>query len=130
MFPGFFRPIQLTPDSEVPILINCTPHIIYFRDTDGNAIGVQPSGYTLRATPTEIEAGAKQGALLVRTTFSPSAEGEKELAEIEARNLTPIGSIISAQAWPGRVFGLVPVAGYERKPPAERLYRCDKFTVF
>ena len=130
MFPGFFRPVQLAPGDDVPILVNCTPHEIRFQDNDGATVEVQPSGYTLKATPVESPAGERNGATLVKTTFVASDEGDGELAEIEARGFLPVGSIVSAQAWPGRVVCLVPVEGYERKPPAERLYRCDKFTVF
>jgi len=129
-FPGFFVPVQVEPDSKVPRLVNCTPHPIKFRDNDGKVVEVQPSGYTLKATPIERDAGGRDGATLVKTTFIASGEGDSELREIEVRGLMPIGSIISARAWPGRVFGLVPIEGYERKPPAERLYHCDKFTVF
>ena len=130
MFPGFFTPVQLTPESMVPVIVNCTPHPIRFQDNDGGVVEVQPSGYTLKATPQEIAAGERDGAELVRTTFVASDEGTRELLSIERLDALAVGSIVSAQAWPGRVFALVPVEGHERKPPAERLYRCDKFTVF
>jgi hypothetical protein len=41
-----------------------------------------------------------------------------------------VGSIISAQAYGERVVSLVPVPGFERKPPAEKLYHADKFNTF
>ena len=109
---------------------NCTPHPIRFLNSDGNVVELQPYGYTLAATPQETEAGGCKFYSLVKTVFVPSARGEAELEEIESAGMLPVGSINSAQAWPGRVVGLVPVEGYERKPPAEKLYRCDKFNTF
>jgi len=111
-------------------IINCTPHPIRFLNHDGQVVEVPPSGYTLAATPQETAAGSGNGYALVRTVFIPSEKGNAELEEIESAEMLPVGSIFSAQAWPGRVVGLVPVEGYERKPPAENLYRCDKFNTF
>ena len=112
-------------------IVNCTPHPIRFLGHDGQVVEVPPSGYTLLAKPNEVYADDGFSLFsLVRTVFVPSPEGKAELAEIEQRGLLPVGSIISAQAWPGRVVSLVPVEGYERKPPMEKLYRCDKFNTF
>ena len=130
MHAGFFRPAQTEPMSEVSIIVNCTPHSIRFLDLDCNIITVEPSGFTLRAVPQEQHVEYENGCEFVRTIFVPSDEGEIEVESMERRNLLPVGSIISAQAWPGRVVSLVPVVGYERKPPAEKLYRCDKFNSF
>lgn len=123
MYTGFMR----TKDDVV--LCNCTPHPIRFQDGD-MVREVEPSGFTLRASPIE-ERVNEDGAvpILVTTKFVPSDKGTKEIESLETRGILPIGSIISAQAWPGRVYGLVSVKGYERKPPAERLYRSDKFNV-
>lgn len=109
------------------MILNCTPHPIRF--LDGGAVHeVGPSGFTLKADVIEQPAGERDGCELVHITFVPSEEGERELAEIEAQGLMPVGSIISAQAWPGRVFALVPVKGLERA--AKKLFRSDKFTVY
>lgn len=129
-FPGFFRPAQLEPDSQVQILVNCTPRPIRFMDLDGEVRTVQPSGYTLRAISQEQLVWVESGCEFVRTVFVASLEGSDEVMEITRRGLLPVGSIISAQAWPGQVVSLVLVEGHERKPPSERLYRCDKFNVY
>lgn len=129
-FPGFFRPVQLTPESQVKVLANCTPHQIRFLDLDGEVRTVQPSGYKLQAIPQEEIVKIEDGCEFVKTVFVASPEGDDEVDSIEHRRLLPVGSIISAQAWPGRVVSLVPVVGFERKPPAEKLYRCDKFNIF
>jgi hypothetical protein len=110
--------------------VNCTPHPIRFLDNDDNTVTVQPSGYTLKALPKETLVKVEDGVEFVRTIFEPSMEGSNDVASMESRGLLPVGSIISAQAWPGRVVSLVPVEGFERKPPAEKLYRCDKFNTF
>ena len=41
-----------------------------------------------------------------------------------------VGSIIAAQAYPGLVVAMVPAPGYERRPPAEKRMRPDKFTIY
>ena len=112
-------------------IANCTPHTVRFADGD-QVVTVEPCGATLLATPSEKIAGscATPPVTLVRTVFTPSSEGYDELLEIEAANVFAVGSIISAQAYPGRVWSLVPVEGFERKPPAEKLYRSDKFNIF
>lgn len=110
-------------------IINCTPHNIRFL-VNGKIVEKLTSGYTLKATPQETFVKYENGIEFVKTIFVPSAEGNDELEEIESRGLFPVGSIISAQAWPGRVVSLVPVEGYERKPPNEKLYRIDKFNTF
>lgn len=56
---------------------------------------------------------------LVRTRFEPSAEAEKQLAASSAANpgAVIVGSIIAAQAFPGRVLAMTPAEGFERMPP-------------
>lgn len=48
----------------------------------------------------------------------------------DGRVLAVVGSIIAAQAYPGRVVAMTPVPGFERVSPAEKRMRCDKFTTF
>ena len=64
--------------------------------------------------------------------FSAFVTREKALAKLEQENPDAIiiGSIIAAQAFPGRVLAMVPAPGFERVPPAEKRMRDDKFTVF
>jgi len=40
------------------------------------------------------------------------------------------GAALERGRFPGRVVALIPVAGFERVPPAEKRMRDDKFTVF
>ena len=119
-------------------ICNCTPHEVRFQESDGGIVIVQPSGLTLAARPVEVKLDIPpySGIEAVRTSFIQSDEGKRELGLISQSEqecnivIIPVGSIISAQAWPGRVVSLVPVPGFERKPPAEKLYHVDKFNVF
>ncbi|MBF7084397.1 hypothetical protein IT084_15700 [Desulfallas sp. Bu1-1] len=114
-------------------IINTTPHPITFQSVTGEAYQVPPCGILINARPVEQPAGTHpSGAELVRTRFVPDSASAEALAQLEAENPGAIivGSIIAAQAFPGRVFALVPVPGFERVPPAEKRMRDDKFTVF
>lgn len=94
---------------------------------------IQPCGIIINARPVEehIETHPS-GAELVRTKFEPDPESEEALIKLEKENPYAIivGSVIAAQAFPGRVFAMVPVPGFERVPPAEKRMRDDKFTSF
>ncbi len=114
-------------------IINTTPHSITMQSAGGNVYQVEPCGVLISARPVEEPAGAHpSGAELVRTRFEATPEAEEGLARLEAEHpgALIIGSIIAAQAFPGRVLAMVPVPGFERVPPAEKRMRDDKFTVF
>lgn len=109
---------------------------------EADTVGCKPDTYILPtyradailyARPVEESAGVHpSGAELVRTRFEPSEYDEIKLARIEKNNpgAVIVGSIIAAQAFPGRVMAMVPVPGFERVPPAEKRMRDDKFTTF
>lgn len=113
-------------------VLNCTPHELIFRAEDGSEVKVEKCGATLMATPDEKTAGTVGAAQLVRTVFVTSEEGLAELTEIEAQapGVLVIGSIISAQAYPGRVVSPVSAKGFERVAPAEKRMDPAKFTTF
>jgi len=115
------------------MIINVTPHPITFQNTAGEVYEIEPCGVLVNARPVEENAGTHpSGAELVRTRFEADPASEKALAKLEAENFGAIivGSIIAAQAFPGRVFAMVPAPGFERVPPAEKRMRDDKFTAF
>lgn len=115
------------------MIVNTTPHPISFRAGDGTDYEVPPCGILINARVVETNAGRHQsGAELVKTSFEASPEAIESLDRLEAENPGAIivGSIIAAQAFPGRVFSLVPVPGFERVAPAEKRMRDDKFTTF
>jgi hypothetical protein len=114
-------------------IINTTPHEIRFQAFTGDIYEVPPCGVLINARPIEAPAGFHtSGAELVRTTFQPDPDSEVALEKLETENPGAIivGSIIAAQAFPGRVLALVPAPGFERVPPAEKRMRDDKFTTF
>lgn len=112
-----------------PRTANCTPRPIRF-SVNGSIVILEPCGATLNARSDESPAsGPVSGVEFVRTIYLPSREGDEELDGISERVLV-IGSIIAAQAWPGRVVALVPVRGTERAKPEEKLFEPAKFIVF
>jgi len=114
-------------------IINVTPHPVTFQNREGNVYIVEPCGVLINARPVEEAAGTHpSGAELVRTRFEADPASAKELDRLERENpgAVIVGSIIAAQAFPGRVFAMVPVPGFERVPPAEKRMRDDKFTTF
>ncbi len=114
-------------------IINTTPHPCTFQGVSGEVYTVEPCGVVISARPVELQAGRHiSGAELVSIMFEQTEEAISKLSKLENENpdAVIVGSIIAAQAFPGRVFALVPVPGYERVPPAEKRM-CDwKFTTF
>lgn len=117
------------------VVYNATPHPVTIQDMDGELVSVQP-GTKIDASAIEVPASN----LFVTTKFVGTEEGEATIASIHTEfealygnkgiALVIIGSIIAAQAYPERVFGMRPVPGHERVASAEKRMRCDKFTVF
>lgn len=111
-------------------VINVTPHPIRFQDGD-ELVEVEPSGVIINARIEETV--VKEGVpMLVTSTFKPDKDSEEALSKIEKEHpgVLVVGSVIAAQAFPGRVVGMVPVKGFERVPPEEKRMRSDKFTIF
>lgn len=141
-------------------IINTTPHAISFIDSEGNfhSFPSNPGNVvTAKAVETEVgchgrssgcsgcphffhgEDGAQfpvcasqDKVTLVKVAFSASPEAEAILARLEAENpgAVIVGSIIAAQAFPGRVLAMVPAVGFERVPPDQKRMRMDRFTTF
>ncbi len=94
---------------------------------------IPPSGITISAKVVEKHYKEKHGVELVTTSFEPNDESKKELKKIEEDfwgDCIIVGSIIAAQAFPERVYAMVPAPGFKRVPPEEKIVRSDKFTVF
>lgn len=114
-------------------IINTTPHVCRFQSADGEVYEVQPCGKLVNAKPVNEPVGEHaSGAKLVRVKFEPSAESIAILNELERHypGAVIVGSIIAAQAFPGRVLGMIPAAGFERVPTEEKRMRDDLFTTF
>jgi len=109
-----------------PVVFNATPHSIRF----AGGITVEPDE-VISASISESEVKRSEGITFVETVFSPTDEGEDIVARAQAMGADVIvGSIITAQAYPGRVVAMTPAPGYERVPTAEKRMNPDKFTVF
>ncbi len=118
-------------EKPTPEILNTTPHAITLADADGqNPQVIEPCGTLLNATAQEIPVESTiPGVELVETRFVGNEEGEAFLTSVPTGTIV-IGSMIAAQAYPGRVMALVPCSGFERVPIAEKRMRRDKFTVF
>lgn len=112
-------------------LLNCTPHPVAFLEGD-QLVTAQSCGATLLAKAVETPAGTFGAARLVKTVFETSPQGEAELMEIdrEAPGVLVLGSIISAQAYAGRVVAMISAPGFERMAPADKRFTTEKFTTF
>jgi len=114
-------------------IINVTPHPITFRKKDGTDFVVPPSGFLCGAKAVEKVVGGLKGEIeIVETLFEVTREGLSEIDEIIEKfpGAIIIGSIISAQAYPGLVMGMTPSPGFERVPPNEKRMNPYKFTTF
>lgn len=113
---------------------NATPHTIRFWAKGWpEPIEVEPDE-VVNARINEFAVSdpvAPSGVTFVTTEFVGNADGDAVIARArDAGADLIVGSIIAAQAYPGRVVAMVPCEGYERVPPAEKRMRPDKFTVF
>jgi len=120
-------------------VFNATPHVIRFwREDWDEPVEVAPDT-VINARIAEVESfaflpsgkGREQGITVVGTLFEPVTGGHEIADRAYAHGAdVVIGSIIAAQAFPGRVYAMTPAKGYERVPPAEKRMNPDKFTVF
>ncbi len=114
-------------------MINVTKHSIRFQSAAGDVYELAQSGVVIDAEfREELVGNHSSGATLVRAKIVPAPGAEDKLSEIEAAHPGEIivGSLIAAQAFPGRIVALCAVAGFERVPTDQKRMRDDKFTVF
>lgn len=114
-------------------ILNVSPHPLNFLAEDGQEFEVPPCGVVISATALDEPAGTHpSGVELVRVRFVASEEASALLDRLEQENpgAVIVGSMIAAQAFPGRVVGMIAAPGYERRPPAEKRMRPDRFTTF
>lgn len=114
-------------------IVNTTPHPINFREEDGTEFEVPVSGVLINATPVEEVIGVHpSGAEIVKVKFASSPEAMAQIERLEQENpgAVIVGSMIAAQAFPGRVFAMVACPGYERRPPAEKRMNPRRFASF
>jgi len=111
-------------------VINTTPHPLNFLDGDV-VVEIPCSGVLINAKALNDE--TPEGVVtFCEPTFVGEPESELRLQELE-RDLPGvliIGSVIAAQAYPGRVCAMIAAPGFERKPPAEKRMSTSRFTRF
>ena len=114
-------------------MINVTKHPIRFQSMASEVYEIAPSGVVIDARFQEEVVGKhSSGAQLVRVRILPTPAAEEQLARLEAEHPGEliVGSLIAAQAFPGRVVAIVAAEGFERVSPDQKRMRDDKFTVF
>lgn len=112
-------------------IFNGTPHVIRFWDESWDEpVEVEPDDL-VNANIVEYEHKWTQSpkVTMVSVEFAGNKEGLDVLNSVP-NDVLVIGSLVAAQAYPGRVFAMVPCKGYERVPPAKKRMRPDKFTTF
>jgi len=116
-------------DGQEITIFNATPHPINF-EVNGEVETVEQD-VVISATPTEEVVSVNGAITFVRTVFKPTEEGVETVhaAMMSGANIV-VGSIISAQAYPGRVFSMIPMPGFERVPPARKRMNPRKFNTF
>lgn len=114
-------------------MINVTKHPIRFQSAKGEVYEIAPSGVVIDAKFEEVTYDVRpDGVCLQRIRLEPAPGAKELLAALEAAHPGEliVGSMIAAQAFPGRVVALVAVQGFERVPADQKRMRDDKFTVF
>ena len=119
------------PNSE--LVINCTPHVLIFE----GEISVPPCGYSLLAkSEYTVLSTNGNGVQEVVTSYIPSESGLVELEFIEFlaksfnKPVRVIGSILSANAYKGRVSAPIIVEGLERADNTLKRCYMNKFVCF
>jgi len=110
-------------------LCNTTPHPATFGDESGVFGSIPTSGLTASATASASQAGEFGEVSLQRTSFEGNPENEAVLKALKAEGIVAFGSIIAMNAYPGLVYGLVPVKRFERVPPAEKRMQVKLFNI-
>jgi len=116
--------------------INVTPHdVTLLSEKTGETYSLEKSGILINAKVIEeVVVEKENGIKLVKSKFVGDTESEKELNKIfdlyGDGGVVVIGSIIAAQAYPGRIFAMTPSPGFERVPPQDKRMNLYKYTTF
>lgn len=114
-------------------IFNSTPHTITFWSEDWAVpVQVEPDEQ-IDAQPTETIVDQTETLTRVLVQFRFTTQGLRVIAHTRSKygqDTIIVGSMIAAQAYPGAVVAMIPAPGYERRPPAEKRMRPDKFAVY
>lgn len=116
-------------------VVNCTPHPIRFQDLTGEIVIIDSDlEYLINAeVQEEVTIDSDLGIEFTQPRFVANENGWGIVSRIRKEHgmdVVIIGSIIAAQAYGGAVCGMVPVPGFERVSPAEKLMCVDRFTRY
>ena len=115
-------------------IVNTTPHPITFQDGDTLiSIDSTPEDIINATVSEEAVLDKGCGVTFVKSKFNGSEEGKAKIERLYneyGEDAIIIGSILAAQAYPGQVFGMTPVPGFERVAPAEKRMRIGKFVTY
>lgn len=120
------------------LLVNTTPHALNMLGSNGVGEFIIPSSVDTAGGEGIVNAGADSHEVrpgVYCTIFRATEDGAAKIAEMQSYakslGLEPIiiGSAIAMQAYPGMVYGLRPVPGFERVAPAMKKMDADNFNV-
>ena len=112
-------------------VFNATPHPISFWEPGWEEAVIVESDGVVNATPVEKVVGQVGPAKLVTTTFEPNRDGWGIIERAFGAGAdVVVGSVIAAQAYPGKVVAMVPAPGFERVPPDQKRMSPDRFIIY
>jgi hypothetical protein len=112
-------------------VVNVTPHPLSFLDNN-ELVTVPTSGILINAKIVNQEQTEGTVTYCI-PKFVSDSESEGKLSELEETlpaGTLIVGSIITAQAYPGRVVAMISAPGFERVPPAEKRMSTSRFTRY
>ena len=118
-------------------LVNVTAYEVRLKSSvTGEEIYLPPSGVLINAKIEDkvvhSNGHSDEDVTFIKKEYKTEEHTTARLEAIETENpnCIVIGSIIAAQAYPGRVYALEPYTGFERVPVANKIFFSDKFQVF
>ena len=115
-------------------ILVASPHPVNFYDekSEDNKFVVPGGTLVVSARPVEVVVRTEGNVEYITTKFVGDPATEWRLRRIldQIPGLVIVGSNIAAQAYPGLVCGLVPMKGFERRPPAEKRMDPNRFNVY
>jgi len=112
-------------------VVNVTPHPLSFLDGDV-VVTIPKSGILVNAKVVNEE-NVEDAVTYCIPAFVSDPVSEQSLTDLEKTlpdGTLIVGSIVAAQAYPGRVVGMVPAPGFERVTPAEKRMSTSHFTRY
>lgn len=113
-------------------IINTTQYTLIFEDKKGNRYKVTPQEL-IQAYIEFFMAGENQhDIVLKKINYTSTSESIQTLQKMEKEypDAIIVGHLIAAQAFPGRVFALCPIDGYEKVKNTDKIYKDWEFITF